>query len=162
MPPATWRQPRRQPDLANNGGGTNHLFNSNQQICGVCHIFDNGESLAESLAINMETLETLIEESWYNVIEQVTAPPAKGEKRAERFVDLDGEAIISYLNIGDIDKIIFTETSGRQALTFIFMDGTEIGPVRLGDITSHRGSDCLSERKDETDQKSQIDRQDFG
>ena len=141
------------PDLANNGGGTNHLFNSNQQVCGVCHVFEDGEAMAEALAVNMEALETLIEESWYDVIEQVTAPPAKGEKRAERFVDLGGEAIISYLNIGDIDKVIFTETSGRQALTFIMMDATEIGPVRLGDIDVIEGvTVCQQGKKPKTKQ----------
>jgi hypothetical protein len=138
------------PQLSYNQGGTNHTFYASEDICSKCHSF-TAEEVLGSVETNLEALETLIEESWYNVMVNVTAEPqkVKGQKTPpERFVNLDGEAIISSLNIGDVDKIIFGETSGRQALTVIFIDGTEVGPIRLGDINVQEGvTVCQKETK---------------
>jgi hypothetical protein len=37
--------------------------------------------------------------------------------------------------LDDVQEIVFGEFRGRQAITVIFMDGTEIGPIRVSDIS---------------------------
>lgn len=129
------------PALSNAGGGTNHTMYASREICSECHSFTADDVLG-SVATNLEALQTLIEESWYNVIVDVTAQPQKikGQKtQPERVVNLDDQAIISYLNIGDVDKIVFGDSRGRQAITVIFKDGTEVGPLSLSSIDVQQG-----------------------
>ena len=136
-------------DLAYNMGGTNHTFYASEDICLECHSFTADDVLG-SVAANLEALETLVEESWYAVITEVTAQPVKikGQKKpAEKFVNLGGDAIISWVNIGDVDKIILGSSRGRQALTVVFVDGTEVGPTSLANIDVTEGVTVCKQKK---------------
>ena len=114
------------PDLSYNEGGTNHTFFASDEICSECHGFDAG-SVQGPVEISLGILQGDIEEALLALITELT--------EAGNTVNLDDEAIISSKNLDDVQEIVFGEFRGRQAITVIFMDGTEIGPIRVSDIS---------------------------
>jgi len=114
------------PDLSYNQGGTNHTFFASDEICSQCHEFD-AESVQGPVETSLDTLQGLVEEALLVLITELT--------EAGNTVNLNDEAIISSKNLGDVQEIVFGEFRGRQAITVIFMDGTEVGPIRVSDIS---------------------------
>jgi len=118
-------------DLAYNQGGTNHTFYASPEICSECHASINAEDVQGPVETLLEELQGDIEGAWLALITELT----NGSKKKDgKIVNLNDEAIISSRNIGDIQEIVFGETRGRQALTVVFTDGTEIGPIGVNSI----------------------------
>ena len=113
-------------DLAYNQGGTNHTFYASPDICSECHGSLPAESVQGPVETLLDGLQGDIEEAWLALITELT--------EAGNTVNLNDEAIISSKNVGDIDEIVFGSSRGRQALTVIFKDGTEIGPIGVNSI----------------------------
>ena len=107
-------------------GGTNHTFFASDEICSECHGF-TADAVQGPVEILLGSLQGDIEEALLALITELT--------EAGNTVILDDEAIISSRNVDDIEEIVFGETRGRQAITVIFTDGTEIGPIRVSDIS---------------------------
>jgi hypothetical protein len=122
-------------DLAYKSGGTNHTFYASEDICIECHTFTADDVLG-SVETNLEALSTLIEEYWYGVIKELAQKPVKvkGQKKQPEKAVIIGDVVIASDNVDDIDKIIFGSTRGRQGITVIFDDGTEVGPIGLNSI----------------------------
>jgi hypothetical protein len=118
-------------DLAYNQGGTNHTFFASTEICSECHLPPDPRSNAEWVQLpvtqSLGTLQGLVEDALLALITELT--------EAGNTVILDDEAIISSRNLNTIAEIVFGETRGRQAITFIFMDGTEVGPIGVNSIS---------------------------
>jgi len=114
------------PDLAYNQGGTNHTFFASTDICSECHGF-TADAVQGPVEISLGILQGDIEEALLALITELT--------EAGNTVNLNDEAIISSKNLDDVQEIVFGETRGRQAITVIFIDGTEVGPIRVSDIS---------------------------
>jgi len=113
-------------DLAYDQGGTNHTFYASPEICSECHQGINAESVQGPVETLLEELQGDVEEAWLALITELT--------KAGKTVNLNDEAIIFSKNVGDIEEIVFGETRGQQALTVIFKDGSEIGPIGVNAI----------------------------
>jgi len=121
---ATCHMERTPPpdDLSYNQGGTNHTFYASPTICSECHEF-GAEVVQGPVEDKLHRLQTLVEKAWLRLINELTWK--------ENSVDLNGTLIT---DADDIQEIVFSETRGRQAITVIFKDGTEVGPVGVNSV----------------------------
>lgn len=112
------------PDLAYNGGGTNHTFYASDQICSECHDGLDGPTIQAGVQSAMDILQLSIENALFDLMGEITA--------AGNTIDLDEE--IQLTSVDDVADIEFTEYRGRQAVILTFTDDTEFGPYRMPDI----------------------------
>ncbi len=111
--------------LAYNGGGTNHTFFADRNICVDCHSPHlDPDDVQGAIDHLMQQVEDLLEDGLFELIDGLTT--------AGNTVDLNGAAQIS--DSSTISEIQFAETRGRQALTVTFTDMSVFGPYRLTDV----------------------------
>ena len=112
------------PDLAYNLGGTNHTFYASDAICANCHSVINAEDVQGPVEMMLTEIHHQLGEAWEDVANDALA--------AGNTIDLNGEATIE--DASEIMAVEFTETRGRQALTFTLSDSMEYGPIGVGSI----------------------------
>lgn len=110
-------------DLSYNYGGTNHTFFARNDICVECHGVVTAPDVQGPFMDTLHELEEVVETGWMDII---TAQTAAGNTIAV------GDATIT--DAAEVSDLTFTETRGRQALAVDFVDGTQVGAVRLTDI----------------------------
>ncbi len=117
--------------LAYNGGGTNHTFYADRNICTDCHSPhldpDDVQGAIDHLA---DIVEDLVEDAYVRLFEDLIA--------AGNTIDLNGDATI--VDAADVAEVHFGESRGRQALTVTFTDTSVSGPHRIPDIDVLDGS----------------------
>lgn len=114
--------------LSYNQGGTNHTFFASPDICSECHgEIINAETIQSIVGAVLDDLAEQIEDRWLEVIEEQVA--------AGNAVDLgDGVVIDDVADLAGIARVVLGESRGRQALTVVLVDDTEIGPLAVSSI----------------------------
>jgi hypothetical protein len=131
------------PDLLSyNQGGTNHTFFAAADVCSSCH--GEGVTLAGVQApvqARLDELQTLQEAAIMALMDELILNPSPGQRkkgngvkgnRKSNALDLNGLALLSAPE--DYLDVVFGETRGRQAITVILADFSEVGPLRVTDI----------------------------
>lgn len=110
--------------LSYNQSGTNHTFFAAPDICGECHgeVF-NANALQSIVEAVLGDLKQRVENRILAVLEEQIA--------AGNTLDLNGVELTTTDSIAGLD---FGESRGQQAVTLIFDDDSEVGPVRLSTI----------------------------
>lgn len=111
--------------LSYNLGGANHTFYAATNTCMECHSFEDATVVQSSFATRSDELADMIVTALENHIASILS--------GGNTIDINGEREIS--DAAEITSIAFSETRGRQALTFTFEDGTALGPIRVTDMT---------------------------
>jgi len=123
------------PDLAYQLGGTNHTFFASKTICANCHSVITAEDIQGPTEMMLTEIHHQLNEAWEDV--------ADGALAAGDTIDLNGEATIE--DASEIMAVEFTETRGRQALTFTLSDSMEYGPIGVAsiDVVPADGGDAI-------------------
>jgi hypothetical protein len=131
------------PDLLSyNQGGTNHTFFAAADVCSSCH--GDGvtlEGVQAPVQARLDELQTLQEAAIMALMDELILNPSPGQRkkgngvkgnRKSNALDLNGLATLSAPE--DYVDVVFGETRGRQAITVILADLSEIGPLRVNDV----------------------------
>ena len=111
-------------DLSYNQSGTNHTFYASPEICSECHGF-GAEVIQGPVEAQLDELQTRLEDAILALIEEQTA---LGNK-----IDLNGQAIISAANVGEVEEIVFGEARGQQAIE-VTLAGQTGGPFAMSTV----------------------------
>ena len=136
------------PDLlAYEGGGTNHTFFANADICFDCHDF-GAEVVQDAFDEESAQLQSLIEKALLQLItEQVRAGNTIG------LIEND-ETVATISDASEIAELEFGESHGRQAITVTLADDTTLGPFRMNDvIVQDESAEALGELYDFADDR---------
>ena len=95
------------------------------RICADCHGqgFD-AESIQAGVQDTLDILQDTIEDAIFALFDEQFA--------LNRKIDLDGDLVLT--DSDDIEEIILGESRGRQAITIVFEDESELGPYGINSI----------------------------
>lgn len=113
-------------------GGTNHTFFASTTICEKCHgTAITADMIQGPFDTKSTELKGLIETALLNLItEKINA----GDTIDLIGPDPDNIILATITSAVDVVSVVFGDTSGRQALTVNFADGTSVGPVGMNKI----------------------------